>query len=127
MKYLCNVLLDPGQHDGCWRQRLVEHQCEHSSALGVCACHNPRPRDGVTNAFLTIETIVNYNCQLFPAPPSSQVLFQSVAVTDSDGNPVPLLWQPQIKHRECQQDVAVYDHGTQVALMYNSSLLADTR
>ena len=81
----------------------------------------------VTNAFLTIETIVNYNCQLFPAPPSSQVLFQSVTVTDSDGNPVPLLWQPQIKHRECQQDVAVYDHGTQVALMYNSSLSADTR
>ena len=30
------------------------------------------PPAPVTNAFLTIETIVNYNCQLFPAPPSSQ-------------------------------------------------------
>jgi hypothetical protein len=81
------------------------------------------PPAAVTNAFLTIETIVNYNCQLFPAPPSTQVLFESVVVQDSSGSDVALLWQPEVKHHECQQNVAIYDGGRQVALMYNSSLL----
>jgi hypothetical protein len=81
------------------------------------------PPAPVTNAFLTIETIVNYNCQLFPAPPSTQVLFESVTLKDGDGNDVPLLWQPEVKHHECQQNVAVYDDGREVALMYNSSIL----
>ncbi len=81
------------------------------------------PPAAVTNAFLTIETLVNYNCQLFPALPSSQVLFHSLLLRDTDGASVPLLWQPELKHRECQQDVAVLDGGTRVALLYNSSLL----
>ncbi len=80
------------------------------------------PPAPVTNAFLTIETLVNYNCQLFPAAPSSQVLFHSVLLRGSDGDSVPLLWQPELKHRECQQDVAVLDDGARVALLYNSSL-----
>lgn len=109
------------------------------------------PPAPVTNAFLTIETIVNYNCQLFPAPPSTQVLFNSLELLDIAGSSVPMAWQPQagafaafashitqhapftwflsslthcfqIKHHECQQDVAIYDDGARVALMYNSSI-----
>jgi hypothetical protein len=30
--------------------------------------------------------------------------------------------QLQVKHHECQQDVAVYDGGASVALMFNSSI-----
>jgi hypothetical protein len=82
------------------------------------------PPAPVTNAFLTIETIVNYNCQLFPAPPSTQVLFSAITVLDAAGFDVPLQWQPEIKHRECDQDVALYDGGGRVALMYNSSIHA---
>ena len=81
------------------------------------------PPAPVTNAFLSIETIVNYNCQLFPAPPSTQVLFESVTLHDSSGSDVPLLWQPEVKHHECEQNVAIYDGGREVALMYNSSIL----
>jgi hypothetical protein len=81
------------------------------------------PPAPVTNAFLTIETIVNYNCQLFPAPPSSEILFESLELKDSDGSDVPLTWQPVINHHECAQNVTIYDYGRKVALMFNSSLL----
>ncbi len=99
---------------GVWN--ISVHSALQSASLEVSP---PAP---VTNAFLTIETIVNYNCQLFPAPPSTQLLFSAVTLRDDAGRDVPLHWQPEVKHHECDQDVAVLDGGRQVALMYNSSL-----
>lgn len=102
------------ENSGSWNITVLTPQ--HSSFMLATP---PAP---VTNAFLTIETIVNYNCQLFPAPPSTQVLFESVTLQDISGGDVALLWQPEVKHRECQQNVAIYDGGKEVALMYNSSI-----
>ena len=80
------------------------------------------PPAPVTNAFLTLETMVNYNCQLFPPAPSSQVLFTGVTLRYGGGGAVAVAWQAVVKHDECGQGVAIYEEGREVALKYNSSV-----
>eukprot|EP00929_Paragymnodinium_shiwhaense_P121204 TRINITY_DN93361_c0_g1_i1.p1 TRINITY_DN93361_c0_g1~~TRINITY_DN93361_c0_g1_i1.p1 ORF type:complete len:326 (-),score=47.09 TRINITY_DN93361_c0_g1_i1:345-1322(-) len=69
-----------------------------------------------TAAYLTLETMVNYNCKAFPA--SGSIDFVNNVLKDLSGNAVTPQWKPVLKHHECHQGVRV--SGTDVTLSWDA-------
>lgn len=78
--------------------------------------------DTVINAaFLTMEGMIVYNCQTYPA--GGGVTFSEVSLHTEKGPMAHNQWTPVIRHRECAQATKVNDHqGTSVSLLWDSTI-----
>jgi len=69
-------------------------------------------------AYLTLESMINYGCNNFPA--SGSVTFSSNVLKDVHGNTVTPSWTRMLRHTECNERVEVSDGGS-VTLSWDTS------
>lgn len=68
-------------------------------------------------AYVTLETMVNYGCDAFPA--SGSTTFTNIVLRDAQGEHVRPTWLPMVEHTECNQGVDVL--GEDVTLRWDAS------
>lgn len=71
-------------------------------------------------AYLTLEAMINYNCQTFP--PGGAVTFESNILKDRAGKRIYPSWQKLLRHTECKQQVEFGSDGA-VTIAWDSTLL----
>lgn len=61
-------------------------------------------------AYLTLESMINYNCKAFPA--SGSIKFAANVLKDRSGKSIQPAWVKKLRHTECNQKVQISSDGS---------------
>ena len=91
-------------------------------ATGEASVETAALGDGVRvdAAYLTLEMMVVYGCDAYPA--SGSQAFDATALADVGGAPVAAAWKKEVYYTECAQDVSITDADDPVTITWDPTL-----
>lgn len=91
--------------DGGWTVQAIRLKTNETSTYTTQTLNDKV----VDAAYMTLEGMIIYNCDAFPA--GGGVTFRDISATSSKGSNVDLKWQGEVRHEECNQKVNVLSNG----------------